>query len=94
MLLGLRRIRRITSSYVGENKEFGGAPAHIEANADPMDEQLRRTVIAWSLVADSGEECVLWDLDKRVGVERPWGLGAARVAEIDAAVSELQLSRT
>jgi len=77
-----------------DHHPVGGAPAHIEANADPMDEQLRRTVIAWSLVADSGEECVLWDLDKRVGVERPWGLGAARVAEIDAAVSERQPSRT
>jgi hypothetical protein len=55
-----------------------------------MEEQLHRTVVAWSLVADSGEECVLWDLDERVGVERPWGLGAARIAEIDAAIAELQ----
>ena len=67
----------------------GGAPAHIEAASDPMEEQLRRTVIAWSLVANSGEECVLWDLDKRVGVERPWGIDAARIAEIEAAIAEL-----
>ena len=77
-----------------DHHPVGGAPAHIEANADPMDEQLRRTVVAWSLVADSGEECVLWTLDKRVGVERPWGLDQTRVAEIEAAVSELQLSRS
>ena len=29
----------------------GGAPAHIAGVTDPVDEQLRRTVIAWSLVA-------------------------------------------
>ncbi len=29
----------------------GGAPDHVEAAADPMEEQLRRTVIAWTLVA-------------------------------------------
>ena len=77
-----------------DHHPVGGAPAHIEANADPMDEQLRRTVVAWSLVADSEEQCVLWTLDKRVGVERPWGLDQTRIAEIEAAVSELQLSRT
>ena len=33
-----------------DHHPVGGAPAHIEANADPMDEQLRRTVVAWSLV--------------------------------------------
>ena len=52
----------------------GGAPADIEAAADPMDEQLRRTVIAWELVAMPGEPCVLWDLDNRVGVKQ---LGAS-----------------
>ncbi len=66
----------------------GGAPADIEAAADPMDEQLRRTVIAWMLVARPGEQCVLWDLDNRVGVDRPWGLDLARVAEIQTAVTE------
>jgi len=67
----------------------GGAPAQIDAASDPMEDQLRRTVIAWSLVANSGEECVLWDLDKRVGVERPWGIDAASVAEIETAIAEL-----
>ena len=53
-----------------------------------MDEQLRRTVIAWELVAMPGERCVLWDLDNRVDVDEPWGVDAARVAEIRAAVTE------
>jgi hypothetical protein len=57
-----------------------------------MDEQLRRTVIAWSLVAMDGEQCVLWDLDDRVGVDQPWGVDLARVAEIQAAVSKLRPS--
>jgi hypothetical protein len=54
-----------------------------------MDEQLRRTVIAWSLVAKPGEQCVLWDLDERVGVEQPWGIDRTRVAAIEAAVGEV-----
>jgi hypothetical protein len=67
----------------------GGAPANIAAAADPMDEQLRRTVIAWELVALPGEPCVLWDLDNRVGVEEPWGLDLSRVGEIQTAVTKL-----
>jgi hypothetical protein len=46
-------------------------------------------VIAWQLVAQPGEQCVLWDLDKHVGVEQPWGLDAARVAQIETAVASL-----
>jgi hypothetical protein len=65
----------------------GGAPDHMYT--DSADEQLRRTVIAWSLVAQPDEQCVLWDLDQRVGVEHPWGVDLARVAEIQAAVVEL-----
>lgn len=67
----------------------GGAPADVAGANDSVDEQLRRTVIAWSLVATPGEACVLWDLDERVGVEEPWGIDAGRVAEIQAAVTEL-----
>jgi hypothetical protein len=67
----------------------GGAPVGVPGANDPVHEQLRRTVIAWSLVAMPGEQCVLWDLDNRVGVDEPWGLDAARVAEIQAAVTEL-----
>ena len=37
-----------------------------------MHDQLSRTVIAWTMVARPGEDCVLWDLDERVGVEAPW----------------------
>lgn len=67
----------------------GGAPADIAAAADPMEEQLRRTVIAWELVAMPGERCDLWDLDRRVGVDEPWGLDLARVTEIQTAVINL-----
>jgi hypothetical protein len=64
-----------------------GVPTEVLALRDPMDEQLRRTVIAWSLVAKPGEQCVLWDLDEHVGVDQPWGLPLVRVAEIQAAVT-------
>lgn len=63
-----------------------GAPAGLLDVTGPMDEQLRRTVIAWSLVAKPGEQCVLWDVDHRVGVDHPWGLPSSRVADIEAAV--------
>ena len=62
----------------------GGAPENAPAATEPMHEQLRRTVIAWSMVAMTGEQCVLWDLDKHVGVHEPWGIGLERVAEIEA----------
>ncbi|MDT5093671.1 MAG: hypothetical protein QOH60_3034 [Mycobacterium sp.] len=65
----------------------GGAPKSVSGVNDPPDEQLRRTVLAWTLVARPGEKCVLWDLDEHVGVDKPWGLPAARVAEIEAAVA-------
>ena len=67
----------------------GGALPDSPAATVPMTEQLRRTVIAWELVAMPGEPCVLWDLDERVGVDEPWGLEKPRVAEIRAAVAEL-----
>ena len=49
-----------------------------------MEEQLARTVVAWTLVAEPGEQAVLWDLDSRVGVEAPWGIPADRVAAVEA----------
>ena len=67
----------------------GGAPENVPAAHEPMHEQLRRTVIAWSMVAAPGEECVLWDLDKRVGVDEPWGLDLARVEAIEADLARL-----
>lgn len=66
----------------------GGAPPG--ARHHPLADQLRRTVIAWSMVAAPGESCVLWDLDRRVGVAEPWGLDLGRVAEIEAAVAGLR----
>jgi hypothetical protein len=65
----------------------GGAPSGLAAAADPADEQLRRTVVAWTLIAKPGEHCVLWDLDTRVGVDEPWGVDPAQVAAIQDAVS-------
>jgi hypothetical protein len=67
----------------------GGAPADSPAATDPMGEQLRRTVIAWSLVAMPGEQCVLWDLDNRVGVAEPWGLDLDRIEKIEADLTKL-----
>jgi hypothetical protein len=64
----------------------GGGPPGLSTVADPVAEQLGRTVVAWSLVARSGEQCVLWDLDKRVGVDGPWGLDLERAAAIQGAV--------
>jgi hypothetical protein len=68
----------------------GGAPAGTQM--DPPAEQLRRTVIAWSMVARPGEQCVLWDLDERVGVEHPWGVDRARVDAIEADLTKLAAS--
>ena len=71
----------------------GGAPADVAARSDPAAEQLRRTVIAWTLVAQPGEQCVLWDLDERVGADHPWGIDATRVAAIEADVARLAAPR-
>ena len=67
----------------------GGAPENVPAANEPMHEQLRRTVIAWSMVAMPGEQCVLWDLDKHVGVDEPWGIDLDRVAAIQADLAQL-----
>jgi hypothetical protein len=64
----------------------GAAPRDVAAALDPMADQLRRTVVAWTLIANPGEQCVLWDLDRRVGVPEPWGLDLARVTAIQEAV--------
>jgi hypothetical protein len=65
----------------------GGAPEGSRSTSDPMREQLRRTVIAWSMVAQPGEECVLWELDARLGVENPWGIPLETVQTIQAALA-------
>ncbi|WP_433578756.1 hypothetical protein [Nocardia brasiliensis] len=59
-------------------------PAH-----GSMGQQLGRTVVAWTLVAEPDETCVLWDLDRRVGVEHPWGVDAERVAAVEAELRTL-----
>ena len=71
----------------------GATPTHIPGAADPMHEQLGRTVVAWSLVAKPDEECVLWDLNRRVGVEQPWGVDLARVSSVQTAVAEIAAGR-
>lgn len=63
-------------------------PDGVGPAVDPHD-QLRRTVIAWSMVAKPGERCVLWDLDRRVGVAEPWGIDAARLSAIESAIGDL-----
>ncbi len=70
-----------------------GVPAAVEAATEPMHERLRRTVVAWSIVAGPGEECVLWDVDQRLGLEDPWGLPAERIAEIQTSLDGLQASQ-
>lgn len=65
----------------------GGAPAGTVT--DSAEEQLRRTVIAWSMVARPGEQCVLWDLDRSVGVDQPWGVDLAKVTAIEADISQV-----
>ncbi|WP_229684165.1 hypothetical protein [Nocardia camponoti] len=71
------------------DRAYGRFLHHFPEGAGPpnpthgsMHEQLGRTVVAWDLVARPGEECVLWDLDRLVGVERPWGVDARQVAEV------------
>ncbi|MGM7644400.1 hypothetical protein ACSVDM_05835 [Nocardia sp. JW2] len=60
-----------------------GVAADTPTDAGPMLEQLGRTVVAWSMVAAPGEPCVLWDLDRQVGVENPWGVDARHVAAVE-----------
>lgn len=83
---------RAYGRYLHHHPE-GAAPTGLPGATDPMDEQLGRTVIAWSLAAEPNEACVLWDLDSRVGVEHPWGVDLARVATIEAAAAAIRAGR-
>ena len=65
----------------------GGAPAGVPM--DSLDEQLRRTVIAWSMVAHPTSSVCCGTSTRRVGVEHPWGLDLARVEEIEADVTRV-----
>ncbi len=60
----------------------GGTPAAVAAASGDSEQQVGRTVVAWTVVAEPGEDCVLWDLDQRVGVEHPWGIPAERVTAV------------
>jgi hypothetical protein len=65
----------------------GAAPDSVAATTNSTSDQVGRTVVAWSLIAQPGERCVLWDLDNAVGVESPWGVPADRVAAVLADVA-------
>ncbi|MFR9751451.1 glycine-rich domain-containing protein [Nocardia sp. 004] len=76
---------------------YGRFLHHFPEGAGPPDnshgtaaEQLGRTVVAWSLMANAGETCVLWDLDRRVGVRHPWGIEAKRIADIEAELTRVR----
>jgi hypothetical protein len=69
----------------GEPSAQGRKRGH--GTAGTMEQQLARTVAAWSLVRHEGEACVLWDLDRRIGVEQPWGVNASLVTEIEASLT-------
>lgn len=88
LILCTARYHRFCSFAYGtylHHHPAGAAPPG--APDDFMHDQLRRTVIAWEIVARPGEECVLWDLDERLGVDEPWGIDLAHVAMIQAATA-------
>ena len=68
----------------------GGDVGGDDKARDSMHDQLGRTVVAWSMVAQPGEQCVLWDIDTEVGVADPWGISAQRVAEVEEGIRSLQ----
>jgi hypothetical protein len=70
--------------FLHHHPEGGGASAVAGGS---MEDQLSRTVVAWSLVAEPGERAVLWDLDDRVGVDPAWGVPPERVHAVLAEVT-------
>ncbi|GGL07011.1 hypothetical protein GCM10011588_21820 [Nocardia jinanensis] len=85
LILCTRRYGRFCESAYGRFLHHypDGDAATPSTEQGDMAGRLGRTVVAWSLVARPGEECVLWDLDSRLGLERPWGIPAERVAAIE-----------
>jgi hypothetical protein len=57
---------------------------------DDTSAQLGRTIVAWTIVGQPGEGCVLWDLDERVAVPEPWGVPATRVVRVTADVTAMR----
>lgn len=71
----------------GETKPVPKRRGKAPAPAGSMIDQLARTVAAWEIVRHPGEECVLWDLDAKLGLDDPWGVDAGLVDEVRARVS-------
>jgi hypothetical protein len=71
--------------FLHHHPEGGGGPSAVAGGS--MQDQLGRTVVAWSLVAEPGEAAVLWDLDDRVGVDPAWGVPPERVHAVLAEVT-------
>lgn len=74
----------------GDHAEGDAPPrSRRRGDTDPgnMQQQLARTIAAWTLVARPDEACVLWDLDKRIGVDDPWGIDPGFVIEITEVVA-------
>jgi hypothetical protein len=74
--------QRAYGTFLHHHPDSGTPDAFAMSAGSPRD-QLGRTVVAWHLVAQPGEHCVLWDLDHRVGMDEPWGVPAERVAAIE-----------
>ena len=72
--------RTAYGQFLHHHPEGGSLPG---VEADPVSEQLRRTVVAWFMVSAPLETCVMWDLDRQVGVDHPWGLDTAQVTAIE-----------
>jgi hypothetical protein len=70
--------------FLHHHPDGTGPPA-----AGAMADQLGRTVVAWTMVARPGERCVLWDLDRQVGVEPPWGVPSDQVESVLARLSSV-----
>ncbi len=66
----------------------GGATAGRAKSAGPPAVQLRRTLVAWTMVARPDEPGLLWDLDDKLGVDHPWGIPAAQVTAVLAEIED------
>jgi hypothetical protein len=75
------------AQFLHHHPEGGGV------ELDSSAAQLARTVVAWTLVTEPGERCVLWDLDEQVGVPEPWGVPAHRVTAVTAEALAMRKGR-